>query len=90
VYLPKLAALSDADEQAVQNHVNAAIEKLQGYQNLNGGFGYWSVSSQNDDWATSYIGHFLLEAKSAGYVVPSATIRHFVDYQSEMALRHTR
>ena len=70
VLLPELVNLSDENLQETQNHVAAAIDKLQRYQMSDGGFSYWPGMSSYHDWASSYAGHLLILAKERGFDVP--------------------
>jgi uncharacterized protein YfaS (alpha-2-macroglobulin family) len=51
----------------------------------NGGFSYWSGLSTADDWSTSYVGHFLLEAEKKGFVLPLNFKSRWVVYQQKAA-----
>ena len=50
-------------------------------QIASGGFSYWPGESSAHDWASSYVGHFLLEAKKAGYPVRESAISNWIRYQ---------
>ena len=54
----------DANKKAeIQRNINAGIQKLGNFQLSNGGLSYWQGNNYVDDWATSYAGHFLIEAE---------------------------
>src|SRR5688572_16020466 len=55
------------------------------FQLPSGGFGYWPGDAGSQDWTTSWAGHFLLEAKRAGFVVPDATLSAWTEYQKRAA-----
>src|SRR5690606_11217384 len=38
-----------------------------------------------DDWSTSYVGHFLIEAEKKGYVLPSSFKSKWIAYQQRAA-----
>ncbi len=84
LYVGKLMKLTKDQQQRIQNNVTAAISKLKNFQAGSGGFGYWPGGNE-DNWATCYAGHFMLEAKKAGYSVPKNMIDRFVKYQKTMA-----
>ncbi len=69
----------------IQKNMKAAIRRLQGFQNSNGGFSYWPGQVNNDDWTTSYVGHFLIMAERKGYVLPSGMKENWVKYQTLLA-----
>jgi alpha-2-macroglobulin len=59
----------------IDDAVHAAFDRLKTFQLSGGGFSYWPrgyYSSNYSDWVTSYVGHFLVEAKSLGYKVPQS------------------
>lgn len=84
LYVGKLMELTKDQQQRIQNNVTAAINKLKNFQAGSGGFGYWPGGDENN-WATCYVGHFLLEAKNAGYSVPDNMLKRFIKYQQTMA-----
>lgn len=81
LYLPQLAELSESRFTKLEKNLRDGIEKLKRFQLKDGGFSYWSGSSNPSPWGTSYAGHFLLEAQKAGYHVPSDIITDFISYQ---------
>lgn len=83
LYLGKLVDLKDYQNLSVTDNVNAGINRLQNFC-IDGGFSYWP-SSQNhksevSDWGTDYAGHFLIEARKAGYHVPDNLYNHWLNY----------
>jgi len=75
LFLPYLADLKSYQKQEVTDNINAAIERLSRYQ-MGRGFSFWPIGAHQkgeySDWGTSYAGHFLIEAREAGYYVPGA------------------
>ncbi|WP_019988186.1 alpha-2-macroglobulin family protein [Rudanella lutea] len=64
-------------------NVRAAVERIEGSQLFNGGFGMWpggTEAAKPDDWVTAYAVHFLTEADRAGYEVRGATLSKALDY----------
>jgi uncharacterized protein YfaS (alpha-2-macroglobulin family) len=49
--------------------VTQAIKKLEGMQLYNGAISYWPGGDYESWWGTAYAGHFLTEAKRAGFDV---------------------
>jgi alpha-2-macroglobulin len=84
--LNEFRELDDKEKEKIENHIKAAIDKLKGYQNADGGFAYWPGNSENSDWGTTYAGHFLLEAKSRGYNVPEDMLKKWKKYQKDRSL----
>lgn len=90
VYLPKLVDLPSARVAEVQKNVRAGIERLKSFQTPDGGFAYWPGDRQVNDWTSSYVGNFLIEAERAGYVLPSGMRSRWVSAQRSRASRWTR
>ncbi|OUS39419.1 hypothetical protein A9R00_09605, partial [Oleispira antarctica] len=85
LFLPELTNLSEEQLLKSQNHVSAAIKKLNRYQSTTGGFSYWPGLGNVHDWASSYAGHFLLLAKDHGYDVPKEMLSQWQIYQTRAA-----
>lgn len=86
LFAGKLMKLEEADAERASRNVQATISRLQNFQMSSGGFAYWPGGDVNE-WGTTYAGHFLLEAKAAGYAVPQTMIDRFVSYQKREAKR---
>jgi hypothetical protein len=80
LYVSKLTPLNDLQQKEVKNNIEAGIDKLHNFQLASGAFAYWPGSDYSP-WGTSYAGHFLLEAKNAGYTVPDNLIDRWVKFQ---------
>ncbi|MEQ8301790.1 MAG: MG2 domain-containing protein [Cyclobacteriaceae bacterium] len=85
LYLDQIKVLTDAEKTKIQSNVTAGIERLKLFVNRDGGFAYWPGGENSDSWATTYAGHFLLEAKNKGYFVPNDMLRKWKRYQKDMA-----
>jgi len=85
LYLESAVELTEQQKTRTRQYVDAAVKKVQGYSTAQGGFSYWPGQSNTNDWVSSYVGHFLLEAKAKGYVVPDRLIQSWVKYQDEQA-----
>ena len=81
LYLDKVLLLDDKQKAEIRTNVNAGIERVLGMQLMSGGFSYWPGESIVNDWCSSYIGHFLLEARRLGYEVRTTALRNWVNYQ---------
>ncbi|HHM21889.1 MAG TPA: hypothetical protein ENJ20_07675, partial [Bacteroidetes bacterium] len=88
LYVDKIIELTPEQKSEVNRNVQATVNKLKNFQVASGGFSYWRGGSY-DGWGTSYAGHFLLEAKNAGYTVPQGMIDRFVKFQTNEARRWT-
>ena len=83
-----LSAIFDLDsnqKSKIQMHVENAIRRIGGYQLPNGGFSYWPGQGRVNDWATTFAGHFLLEAENKGYVLPIGFKSNWISHQQQTA-----
>lgn len=87
LYINRLMTLSDKRKQKIQAHISAAIEGIRKFQNAQGEFNYWPGASTHNAWASIYAGHFLVEAKKAGYLVPPTMLSSWLTYQASAAQR---
>lgn len=86
LYLDAFMDLSPEKRKRIQDNITAAIDMLSSYQKENGSFSYWpSVMGSSNDWATSYAGHFMMEARKKGYSVPDDLFRNWLTYQQRAA-----
>ena len=69
LYLPQAVSLSAEKLEEVKVNVNAAIAKLGNFQTPRGGFTLWPGESDDEDWLSVYVTHFLVAARRAGYSV---------------------
>lgn len=85
LYLSDLVTLDDSKKQSIQRNVNEGIQRLAQRQFSDGGFAYWPGNSYADDWATSYVGHFFIEAEKKGYALPVNSKANWISYQQKIA-----
>jgi alpha-2-macroglobulin len=86
LYAADLMKLNKNEADAFAANVKRAIARLQSFQNASGGFAYWPGEAESNDWISSYVGHFLLEAKAKGFVVPDYTLNQWSKYQTNLAV----
>ena len=84
LYVEKMMELTNDQKETVKQNIVATISKLKNFQMASGGFTYWP-GNDYDSWGTNYAGHFLLEAKDAGYSVPQNMLDRFVKFQTNTA-----
>jgi len=77
--------LDASQKQSSQRNVNATINLLNNYQISTGAFAYWPGSTYVDNWTTSYVGQFLVEAEAKGYILPDGMKNKWLDYQKREA-----
>jgi alpha-2-macroglobulin len=85
LYVDIITPLDEKQQKQVQTNIEAALQKYQNYQTPMGGFGYWQGDYNPDDWSSSYVGHFLVEAKAKGYTVPTQVYDRWLEYQTKTA-----
>lgn len=85
LYLPKLIKLEPERQQKVEHYVKRAIAKFSSFQASNGNLMYWPGSTEANDWASLYAGHFLVEAQKQGYNVPLSMMSAWQGYQVRQA-----
>ena len=85
LFLDQLMTLNDKQEKEVQRNIEAAIKRLKSFQHSSGGFTYWPGDAYPSNWGSNYAGHFLVEAKKAGYAVPEGILSSWIGYQSQKA-----
>lgn len=69
--------------------INDVIRVLSSRQLSDGGFAYWSGQRSSSEWASTYAGHFLLEAKMKGYNVPENVLSSWMQFQRRVAQNWT-
>ncbi len=85
LYLDQVKVLTEGEKTAIQNNVKAAIERLKLFVTRDGGFAYWPGNEDSDSWASTYAGHFLIEAEAKGYLVPGDMLKRWKRYQRKKA-----
>ncbi len=76
---------SKTQDRAIDENIDAAIERLRKFQIPSGGFSYWPGQTEASAWGTNYAGHFLLEAKALGYAVPQDLLDRWMSFQQSAA-----
>lgn len=85
LYLPKLLKLEPERQQKIEHYVKRAIAKFSSFQASSGNLMYWPGSTEANDWASLYAGHFLIEAQKQGYNVPLSLLSAWQAYQVRQA-----
>lgn len=83
--LPEIIEMTPQEKSDCDKHVKEAIFKLSQMQMSSGAFSYWMGGNYDYPWATTYAGHFLLEAKNHGFDVSNSVINNFLAYQKREA-----
>ncbi|NNM24074.1 MAG: hypothetical protein HKO54_11040, partial [Flavobacteriaceae bacterium] len=85
LYLDEVFDITFDKKEKVRRNLEAAIQRLGSFQNSDGGLSYWPGERTADDWGTSYAGHFMIEAKQKGYVLPITFMSNWLRYQKNAA-----
>jgi uncharacterized protein YfaS (alpha-2-macroglobulin family) len=85
LFMKDLMPLEPEKLQSIERNVKAALERLAGFQINSGGLAYWPGQGTVSDWGTNYAGHFMVEAKDAGYSVSDELYNAWLGYQKEEA-----
>jgi len=85
LYLNKLMRLPEGKQTEVQKNIEAGITRLNSFQLSSGGFSYWPGNTYANAWGTNYAGHFMVEAKKAGYAVSEGMVSSWINYQKQQA-----
>lgn len=86
LYLNQLGDLSARQKADIDFNIKAALRKIPLYLSPGGGVNYWPGASEPDEWVSSYTGHFILEAKKKGFVIPDGFLTNWIHYQKNLAL----
>ena len=85
LYLNDLMKLTTDRKNEIQTNVTQALDKLRSFQLGSGGFAYWPGNMEVSSWGTSYAGHFMIEAKQKGYLLPTGLYTDWLRYQAQTA-----
>ncbi|MDM1525305.1 hypothetical protein HX091_05000 [Myroides odoratimimus] len=83
IFLEDLVYVSKSKKESLQRNINEGLKTLAQRQMADGSFRYWSSDSYSDDWTTSYILHFLIEAEKRGYALPIGSKANAIAYQQK-------
>ncbi len=85
LYLSNLMSLNEQNQKKSQHFIQKAIERLKRFQKGSGDFSYWPSGNRKNNWASIYAGHFLIEAKKQGFLVPADLLNNWLNYQVNTA-----
>ncbi len=89
LYLSDIMDLSPQKKQETEKNIKAGIERLKLFLLPSGGLSYWPGESKEDDYATNYGGHFLIEAEQKGFSLPAGMMEQWKKYQRNRATSWT-
>jgi uncharacterized protein YfaS (alpha-2-macroglobulin family) len=85
LYLDDIMEMNDKFKLAIDDHIKYGIKRISSFQLSDGSFSYWPGHPNYDSWATSYAGHFLIEAENKGYVLPPGLKSSWLKAQRQLA-----
>lgn len=85
LYLSKVMDMSKEDKERAENNVKATLNRLKSFVTLEGGFGYWPGDRFPNLWASSYAGHFMIEAENMGFTLPYNMKSNWIAFQKKEA-----
>jgi alpha-2-macroglobulin len=85
LYLDDIMEMNNKFKMAIDEHIKYGIKRISTFQLSDGSFSYWPGQQYYDNWATSYAGHFLIEAESKGYVLPAGLKSSWIKAQRQNA-----
>jgi alpha-2-macroglobulin len=85
LYLNEFVDLTEERKALIEQHIRRVIERLARFQHNSGAFSMWPGTADINDWATSYTGHFLLEARRKGYTVSDQMLKAWGQFQEKTA-----
>lgn len=83
--LKRFESLDPLQTEKCNNYIRTGIQKLTSMQIAEGGIGFWPGMSSPDEWVTSWVGHFMLEAQKQGYAVHSTFFDAWINFQRKLA-----
>jgi uncharacterized protein YfaS (alpha-2-macroglobulin family) len=79
LYVNELASAAHlAMDDAIDQRIRDAIERVLARQSSNGSFGLWGIGG-DDAWLDAYVTDFLTRAKEKGFAVPDAAFKLALD-----------
>ncbi len=90
LYVPHFVNSTSEEIEEIKKNVQAVIDKYSSYQTTSGGFAYWPGGGSPHEWGSSYAGHFMIEAKKAGYAVPDSLYNAWLSWQKQQAGQWTQ
>lgn len=81
LFLERLTDLTEEQKQRIDENIQSGIERIVKYRTASGGLAYWPGGEYPEVWATSYAGHFLIEAQKRGYHLPPGLLEEWKTFQ---------
>jgi len=85
LFLDNVMDLDEKTQKVTEGNIKAAILRINSFMLPSGGLGYWPNAQAENEWGTSYAGHFMIEAELKGYGLPVNFIKNWLKYQKKAA-----
>ena len=85
LFLVDIFDLTSQKKQEIHKNIENGMKRIGNFQLTSGGMSYWMGERSEDDWSTSYAGHFMLEAEKKGFVLPLTFKSNWLRYQKQAA-----
>ncbi|MDP2423774.1 MAG: MG2 domain-containing protein [Bacteroidales bacterium] len=85
LFLSSVINLNNEEVKRAERNVQSALSRLVIFQLPDGSFTSWPGQPYTDEWATTYAGHFMLEAEAQGYTLPSGIKNQWLSFQQRAA-----
>ena len=85
LFLADIFDINFNKKKQAEKNIKAAIAKLANFQNSSGGLSYWQGERNSNAWGTNYAGHFMIEAKQKGFVLPLMFMNNWLRFQQNKA-----
>jgi uncharacterized protein YfaS (alpha-2-macroglobulin family) len=85
LYLKRMTPVSSERQMRIDDNIAEVLKRYRSFQNSSGGLSYWAGQSGENDWGTTYAGHFMLEAEAQGYALPAGLKTQWLRYQKNAA-----
>jgi uncharacterized protein YfaS (alpha-2-macroglobulin family) len=85
LYLGDVMEMNERTKQLTEENIKATIRKLNSFVLPGGGLAYWPDEQNENDWGSSYAGHFMIEAEKKGFSLPVNFRKNWLNYQKKTA-----
>jgi uncharacterized protein YfaS (alpha-2-macroglobulin family) len=89
LYLNNILDLSKEKQDEIEVNIKAGVSRIKEFQTNEGGLSYWPGEGENNEWASNYGGHFMIEAEANGYKLPAGFKQSWLKYQKSRASNWT-
>jgi uncharacterized protein YfaS (alpha-2-macroglobulin family) len=85
LFLGDVMEMNEITKKLTEENIKTAIRKLNSFVLPGGGLAYWPDEQNENDWGSSYAGHFMIEAEKKGFSLPVNFKKNWLTYQKKTA-----